>query len=212
MIDCGADWLGRIEDISPSAIVVTHGHTDHAFGLRHGAPCPVYATAETWQLLDRMPIALRELVHPRTVFAIGPVEFEAVPVIHPPIGPAVGYRITVDQTSFFYVPDVLRIPGSVDVLSGIDLYIGDGARLEHSIVRGKGARASGHASIRDQLTWCADAKVSDAIFTHCGTPIINANPKSIGEALRSLARPLGVHASFAVDGRMLFLGATASAS
>ena len=49
MVDCGEDWLGRVEAIRPDAIIITHGHPDHAFGLRSGAPCPVYATSETWQ-------------------------------------------------------------------------------------------------------------------------------------------------------------------
>jgi glyoxylase-like metal-dependent hydrolase (beta-lactamase superfamily II) len=48
MIDCGADWLARLKAVAPSAIVITHAHPDHAFGLARGAPCPVYATAETW--------------------------------------------------------------------------------------------------------------------------------------------------------------------
>ena len=48
MIDCGADWLGRMGSLRPSAIVLTHAHADHAGGLADGAPCPVYATAETW--------------------------------------------------------------------------------------------------------------------------------------------------------------------
>lgn len=48
MLDCGADWLGRVARLRPSAIVLTHAHPDHAAGLADGAPCPVYATAETW--------------------------------------------------------------------------------------------------------------------------------------------------------------------
>ena len=32
MIDCGADWLGRLHGIVPTAIVLTHAHADHAGG------------------------------------------------------------------------------------------------------------------------------------------------------------------------------------
>ena len=46
MIDCGADWLGRLHGIAPTAIVLTHAHVDHAGGLAQGAPCLVYATGE----------------------------------------------------------------------------------------------------------------------------------------------------------------------
>lgn len=206
MIDCGADWLGRLGDISPDAIIVTHAHPDHAFGLKDGAPCPVYATAESWHTLDQMPIGLRELVVAGAPFEIGAVSFEAVTVIHSAIAPAVGYRATVGEASFFYVPDVLQIPASAEVLGGIDLYIGDGARLEHPIVRGKGARPAGHASIREQLSWCAGAKVSRAIFTHCGTPIINSDETSIRAALQALAHPFAIDASLAFDGEEIILG------
>src|SRR5229473_2301686 len=56
MIDCGLDWLGKFKRVSPSAIVLTHAHPDHAWGLRNGAPCPVYAPQQTWQSLQHYPI------------------------------------------------------------------------------------------------------------------------------------------------------------
>jgi glyoxylase-like metal-dependent hydrolase (beta-lactamase superfamily II) len=43
MIDCGLDWLGKFERLHPDAIVLTHAHPDHAWGLKNGAPCPVFA-------------------------------------------------------------------------------------------------------------------------------------------------------------------------
>src|SRR5262249_15146900 len=39
MIDCGADWLGRLRAIAPTAILLTHALPDHAAGLIEGAPC-----------------------------------------------------------------------------------------------------------------------------------------------------------------------------
>ena len=81
MVDCGEDWLGRLEALHPQAIVLTHAHPDHAWGLRAGAPCPVFATRETW---DHLPyeIAERRIVVARRPVRIAGITFEAFPVEH----------------------------------------------------------------------------------------------------------------------------------
>jgi len=56
MIDCGLDWLGKFKRLRPSAIVLTHAHPDHAWGLKNGAPCPVYAPEKTWQTRNPDPL------------------------------------------------------------------------------------------------------------------------------------------------------------
>jgi ribonuclease BN (tRNA processing enzyme) len=129
MIDCGADWRGRVAWLAPSAIVLIHGHPDHAFGLADGISCPVYATAATWQLIDRYPIADRRVVSVGEPLSIEGIRFEAVAVEHSTRAPAVGYRITAGSVSIFYVPDVVAIPQRRRALSGIDLYVGDGATI-----------------------------------------------------------------------------------
>jgi glyoxylase-like metal-dependent hydrolase (beta-lactamase superfamily II) len=61
MIDCGADWRDRVHSILPTFIVLTHGHPDHAWGLAGGAPCPVYATAATLEVVINYPVSDRRL-------------------------------------------------------------------------------------------------------------------------------------------------------
>jgi phosphoribosyl 1,2-cyclic phosphodiesterase len=59
MIDCGLDWLGKFARLRSNAILLTHAHPDHAWGLRNGAPCLVYATQKTWRTLRRCKIAVK---------------------------------------------------------------------------------------------------------------------------------------------------------
>lgn len=89
MIDCGADWLGRLRTIAPTAIVLTLAHTDHAGGLAKAAPRPVYATRQTLHLLCGFPIHVRRKIWPAESMAIGEIEFTAYRVQHSTKAPAV---------------------------------------------------------------------------------------------------------------------------
>ena len=67
--------------------------------LQMARSCPVYATKETWALIERFPIANRHTVEPRHPFRIGTISFEAFSVEHSLRAPAVGYRITAGTHS-----------------------------------------------------------------------------------------------------------------
>ncbi len=101
MIDCGLDWLGRINEVRPAAIVITHAHPDHAWGLKEGAPCPVYASAETWDVLSAYPVE-QMIIPPRRRTGICGIDFEAFPVDHSTRAPAAGYRVSAGRAAFFY--------------------------------------------------------------------------------------------------------------
>ena len=211
MLDCGADWLHRLAAMAPTAILVTHAHPDHAAGLADGAPCPVYATDAAWRSMSHYPVRIRHSITPRTSLRLNGVEVETFPVVHSLRAPAVGFRIRTGRTCLFYVPDVLKIPDWRDALSGIQLYIGDGAALYRSIVRGRGRVRIGHASVREQLRWCAAAGVPRAMFTHCGTEIVGGDGRRLNAALRRLAGEYGVEARFAVDGLKICLNGSSTA-
>jgi phosphoribosyl 1,2-cyclic phosphodiesterase len=206
MIDCGADWLHRLRAIGPTAIVLTHAHDDHAAGLADGAPCTVYATAATWRLLRRLPIAEGRRLPLRKEVQIGDVRFKAFPVQHSVRAPAVGYRVSARGCSFFYVPDVAGLPRPSDVLHCIDLYIGDGATVSRSMVRTKDGALVGHAPIVRQLDWCAMAHVQRAILTHCGSQIVRTGARAAQSLVRRLGREHGIDARVARDGDRLALG------
>jgi phosphoribosyl 1,2-cyclic phosphodiesterase len=205
LVDCGADWLGRFEALAPRAIALTHAHPDHAAGLAAGAPCPVYATAETWALLRAYPIAQRRVMPLRELTSFGGLAFEAFPVEHSVRAPAVGYRILAHGQAIFYLPDVAAIGEEQAALRGIDLYIGDGASLIRPILRRRDGTLIGHAPVRTQLDWCRAQGVRRALFTHCGSQIVGGDGRSLGALLRRLGRERGIDARIAYDGLQLNL-------
>ena len=203
MIDCGAAWLSRLKRIAPTAIVLTHAHGDHASGLAHGAPCPVFATAETLALIARFSIAEARAIEPRRPFSIGMIGFEAFPVDHSLRAPAVGYRVTAGRAALFYVPDLAALRDPASALRGVDLYIGDGATVRRSMVRRRGREVIGHATVGAQLAWCREQGVGRAIFTHCGSEIVRSDAHAIAAAIAMLGREQGIEASLAYDGQRL---------
>jgi len=205
MIDCGLDWLRRIHRMRPDAIVLTHAHPDHAWGLKNGAPCRVYASEQTWRILKRFPVLDRTTIEPRRPFDIHGITLEAFPVEHSIRAPAVGYRITAGASSIFYVPDLVSIYDAHEALRGIRLYIGDGARLRRPIVRKTAGSLVGHSPIRTQLGWCHQEGVRKALFTHCGSEIVRADSGQIARSVRNLGLEQGVDAGIAIDGMDVIL-------
>ncbi|HEM62236.1 MAG TPA: MBL fold metallo-hydrolase, partial [Chloroflexi bacterium] len=144
MIDCGEDWLGGLGQVKPGAVLVTHAHPDHAWGLKEGAPCPVYATAEAWEDMESYEIEDRRVLQHREAEHILGMTVEAFPVWHSTRAPAVGYRITAGEASIFYVPDVVYIEDREEALRGVQVYVGDGATITRSMVRKSDDHLIGH--------------------------------------------------------------------
>lgn len=200
LVDCGLDWLGRFGRLDPAAILISHAHDDHAAGLRGGAACAVYATADAWRAMTRWPLQVRCVLPPHRELLVAGLTIEAWPVEHSLVAPAVGYRIAAASGRIFYVPDVADLPDANGALRNVDLYVGDGATLERPMVRSRGSVLIGHASIRTQLGWCAAAGVGKAVFTHCGSGIVRSDPREVASRLRAIGREYGVAAAIAHDG------------
>src|SRR5437667_9441858 len=205
MIDCGLDWLGKLKRVDPSAIVLTHAHPDHAWGLKRGARCPVYAPEKTWQELRHYPIKERRLIKERTPTKICGITFEAFSVEHSILAPAVGYRLSAGRACIFYVPDLVFIHDHTAALKNVQVYIGDGATVTRSFIRKRGETLIGHSPIRTQLTWCEKEGVPRAIITHCGSEIVTGDEDKLSAKLRAMASERGVDVRIAYDGMKLKL-------
>lgn len=204
MIDCGEQWKGRLSEINPHHIVITHAHPDHAFGLSEGSPSLVWATKETWERISHFPIpkAKRRLLTPHKKRLIGGVGFQPFPVIHSIRAPAVGYRITSGKKAFFYIPDVAWIPHRRAAFKGISLYIGDGASLTRPLIRRDKTTGQlfGHTTVRRQLAWCQKEGVPQMIITHCGSQIVTGDARKIAKQLKEWTLSYGVSVIMARDG------------
>jgi len=174
-------------------------------GIETRRACPVYAPQKTWQELQLYPIKDRHLIEERTRTKICGITFEAFPVEHSILSPAVGYRVSAGRAHIFYAPDLIFVHDRAAALKGVQIYIGDGATLTRSFIRRRGKALIGHAPVRTQLTWCEKESVPRAIITHCGSEIVTGDERKIFAKLRDIACERGVDVRIAYDGMKLTL-------
>jgi hypothetical protein len=155
--------------------------------------------------MDRYGIRDRRVVYPRAAMNIGGITFEAFPVEHSLRAPAVGYRITVVRTCVFYVPDLVSIADRSAALSGVTLYIGDGASLSRPLIRRRGRAFIGHATVAAQLAWCHEEGIRWAVFSHCGSQIVRGAPGRMEMQVRVMGQEFGIKSQIAHDGMSIIL-------
>ena len=157
------------------AVMLTHCHVDHVFGLddirplnfRHGA-MGVYANEIAWNDLKRifkyifepthfgggLPQLVPHTVEPLSTFYIGKdIEVTPIEVIHGKL-PVIAYRFN----DFAYATDLKVIPdSSMDALRDLDVLVLDCVRIKpHST----------HLCLEEALAYIEDLKPKKAYLTH----------------------------------------------
>lgn len=163
------------------AILITHCHVDHVFGLddirplnfRHGA-IPIFANEPAWVDLRRifryvfnpthfgggLPRLVPHLVEHNAPFMIGEdLEITPLEVIHGEL-PVVAYRFN----DFAYATDLKSIPAdSMDGLRGLDVLVLDCVRIKpHST----------HLCLEEALAIIEDLGPKRAFLTHLNHDIL----------------------------------------
>jgi len=188
LCDFGQTNRGRLADIAPDAIFLSHAHPDHALGLADGTDAPVYASDDTIRILANMPVRSWRPLAPGRFHSVGPFRLAAYPVVHSIRCPCVAARIEVGGRTLVYSGDVVAFEDEESALSGADLYVGDGSTLVRPLVRRHSSGAlMGHTTVRAQLGWLGRRRIGRAIFSHFGTGPIELGDRELGRRLRSLA-------------------------
>lgn len=199
LLDAGSSWTGRLNALRPDWIAITHAHPDHAFALEEGTDVPVYVSEASYQLLKHYPVKRFRVFAAGEELRLGPFRVRPYEVVHSIRAPAVVFRVRAGAMNLVYNPDIISIVHERSVLSGADVYIGDGSSLTRPIIRRRGDALFGHTTVRAQLNWCKRYGIRRAYIVHCGKQLVQMEPALLQERIDELAGP-DARASVTYDG------------
>ncbi|OGB74510.1 hypothetical protein A2V68_02765 [candidate division Kazan bacterium RBG_13_50_9] len=199
LFDFGKTWKGKLTQIKPKVIFITHAHPDHAGGLSNDIKVPVYAAGAAFEQLKKFKLPDLRRVRFNQIIKIGRLKVVPYGVVHSILAPAAGYRVNDGKAVFIYNPDIISIRQKNEILKKADLYIGDGATIKRPLVRRRGDKLFGHAAIFTQVNWCKTFGIRRAIFTHFGKEAVETDERSLKKRLREFGGS-SVEVSAAYDG------------
>jgi phosphoribosyl 1,2-cyclic phosphate phosphodiesterase len=184
-IDISADFRQQALRIGLDrldALLITHCHADHVFGLddvrplnfKHNRAIPVYASAATWRQLRRVFYYIFEREHvggglPQLKpyeftddFDACGLRFTPIPLVHGR-SEVTAFRFTDGQRHAAFVTDCNEIPpASLAALHGLDLLILDALQLTPHAT---------HLHLEQSLSYVAALKPRRTLLTHIGHKI-----------------------------------------
>lgn len=169
------------------AVLITHCHVDHVFGLddirplnfRYGA-MPIFANDIAWQDLRRifqyifepsqvgggLPLLIPHTVMKNAPFCIGDIEITPLEALHGKL-PVVIYRFN----DFAYATDVKTIPSdAMDGLRDLDVLVLDCVRIKPHTT---------HLHLEEALQIIAELKPKRAFLTHLNHDILHARESKL---------------------------------
>ena len=179
VVDLSADFrqqalTARLRKLD--AILITHCHADHVFGLDDirpfnfkNGPIPVYASSDTWRQLRRVFYYIFESKHiggglPQIITheleniqEVCGLNVRSIDVVHGPTT-VTGFRFDNGKKSFAFITDCNEIPeNSLEKLRGLDLLIIDALRLKpHST----------HLHLEKTLSYISELRPRRAMLIH----------------------------------------------
>lgn len=188
-IDISADFRHQMlrEKVTQlNALLITHAHADHIFGLDDIRPfnfrqgeIPLYASESTWRMLRQvfhyifspsrnyigggLPMIKQELIDgPFEVIGLRVTPF---PVIHGRLE-VTGFRISDGKVDMAFITDCNKIPeSSLALLHGLDLLIIDALRYRPHPT---------HLHLDQTLEYINQLKPRRSLLTHMGHDIMHA--------------------------------------
>jgi ribonuclease BN (tRNA processing enzyme) len=193
LVDCGQSWAESdiLEIHKPKWVLITHAHPDHCNGLTDKKGPKFYGNPDTVERLKDKIKGIKSIPYDKSL-KLGAFNVTPVKIFHSIEDPANGYIIDVDDRLVGLFTDVAWIPKYLEILKGLDLYIGDCSTLEKSTIRKTDdSDIYGHASVKDQLKWLNKAGVDKAIFTHLGTEPLEMTDEELTNKIKEMADAAG---------------------